>query len=203
VLEDGYRELSELLTPDGADNDTLNDDFGEDDLMLDSAPLTPEEAERVKKVCIFTPLLFIKLSDAQVQRYIRVTNLLHERVYLDLLQPSALETASSSPDFVSTLDKISHQSARFVSVTDEIISCLHSPQDPKTISEYLESLGDVATTLQRLLNQGNFLPKPKEQSLGSVTIQVSEGAQKKAKWFNACLVQVDKLQASLSAEFNA
>ena len=55
VLEDGYRELSELLTPDGTDIDTLNDDFGdEDDLMLDSAPLTAEEVERVKKVCIFT-----------------------------------------------------------------------------------------------------------------------------------------------------
>lgn len=144
---------------------------------------------------------FIKLSDTQVQRYIRVTNLLHERVYLDLLQPSALDIASSSPDFVSTLDEISRQSARFVSVTDEIISCLHSPQDPRTISEYLENLGEVVTTLQRLLNRGNFLPKPKEQSLGSVTIQASEGAQK-AKWFDACLAQVDKLQASLSAEFN-
>ena len=55
MLEDGYRELSELLTPDGADNETLNDDFGDEDgLMLDSAPLTVEEAERVKKVRIFT-----------------------------------------------------------------------------------------------------------------------------------------------------
>lgn len=57
MLEDGYRELSELLTPDGADNDSLNDDFGDEDgLMLDSAPLTTEEAERVNKVCIFTPV---------------------------------------------------------------------------------------------------------------------------------------------------
>ena len=131
-----------------------------------------------------------------------MTNLLHERVYLDLLQPSALKTPSSSPDFVSTLDQISRQSARFVSATDEIISCLHSPQDPKRISEYLENLGEVVTALQKLLNQGNFLPMPKEQSLGSVTIQVSEGAQQKAKWFGACLAQVDKLRASLSAEFN-
>ena len=131
-----------------------------------------------------------------------MTNLLHERVYLDLLQPSALIIAASAPDFVSTLDEISRQSARFASVTDEIISCLHSPQDPKTISEYLENLGEVVTTLQRSLNQGNFLPKPKEQSLGSATTQTSEGAQKKAKWFDTCLAQVDKLQASLSAEFN-
>ena len=60
MLEDGYHELSELLTPDGADDDTLNDDFGDEDgLMLDSAPLTAEEAERVKKVCIIavTPVL--------------------------------------------------------------------------------------------------------------------------------------------------
>ena len=131
-----------------------------------------------------------------------MTNLLHEKVYLDLLQPSALIIASSSPHFISTLDDISRQSTRFVSVTDEIISCLHSPQDPKTISEYLENLGEVVTTLQKLLNQGNFLPNPKEQSLGSVTMQASEGAQKKAKWFDACLAQVDKLQASLSAEFD-
>ena len=125
-----------------------------------------------------------------------MTNLLHERVYLDLLQPSALKVASSSPDFVSTLDEISRQSTRFVSATDEIISCLHSPQDPHTISEHLENLGEVVTTLQRLLSQGNFLPKEQR------AIQASEGAQKKAKWFDACLTQVDKLQASLSADFN-
>jgi len=187
VLEDGYHELSELLTPDGADDDILNDDFGDgDDLMLDSAPLTAEEAERVKKV----------------QRYIRVTNLFHEKVHTDLLQPSTLKIASSAPDFVSILDEISRQSTRFVSVTDEIISCLHSPQDPRTILEHLENLGEVVTTLQRLLYQGRFLPKTKEQSSGSVTIQASEGTQKKAKWFDACLSQVDKLQASLAAEFN-
>ena len=131
-----------------------------------------------------------------------MTNLLHERIYLDLLQPSDLKTASSSQDIVSTLDEISRQSNRFVSVTDEIISCLHSPQDPKAISEHLKFLGEVATTLHRLLNQGNFLPKPKEQSLESAMIQASEVAQKKAKWFDACLAQVDKLQVSLSAEFN-
>ena len=51
VLEDGYRELSELLTPDEVGDDSFDDDFGDEDgLMLDSAPLTAEEAERVKKV---------------------------------------------------------------------------------------------------------------------------------------------------------
>ena len=131
-----------------------------------------------------------------------MTNLLHERVYLDLLQQSALKIASSSPDFVSSLDEISRQSARFVSATDEIISCLHSPQDPKAISGHLKHLGEVAATLQKLLNQGNFLPTPMEQNSESATTQASEGARKKAKWFDTCLAQVDKLQVSLSAEFN-
>ena len=212
MLDDGYRELSELLTSDGAGDDSPDEDFGdEDDLVLDSAPLTAEEAERVKKVCISTPRsCFIKLNDTQVQKYIRVTNLLHERVYVDLLEPSTLKIASSSPTFISALDKISHQSARFVSATDEIISCLHSPQDPKAISEYLEKLEKVATALEGLLDRGNFLPKPEEQSLESqiesMAIQPSGVAQKKAedtrKWFNSCLAQVHKLQASLSAEFN-
>lgn len=210
VLEDGYRELSELLTSGGADHDPLNEDFDEGDLLFDSMPLTTEEAERVKKVCVvFSYSYFIKSSCTQVQRYIRVTNLLHERVYTRLLEPSVLEIASSSPSFVSTLDKISHQSAQFVSATDEIISCLHSPQDPKAISEYLKILGKVATSLKGLLDQGNFLPKPKEQGLesqmGSMTIQASEVAQKKAgdtrKWFNSCLAQIYYLQRSLSAEF--
>ena len=212
VLEDGYRELSELLTPDEVNGDSLDEDFGDEgDLVLDSAPLTAEEAERVKKVRVSTPCsCSIKLDDTQVQRYIRVTNLMHKRVYVDLLEPSALKIASSSPTFVSTLDKISRQSARFVSATDEIISCLHSPQDPNSISENLKSLEKVVTTLQGLLDRGNFLPKPKEQSLESqvesMTIQASGAAQKKAedtqKWFNSCLAQVYKLQVSLCAEFN-
>lgn len=53
VLEDGYRELSELLTSDGADNDSFNEDFDDQDgLVLESVPLTAEETERAKKVCI-------------------------------------------------------------------------------------------------------------------------------------------------------
>jgi hypothetical protein len=212
VLEDGYRELSELLTSDEADNDFLNDDFGDEyDLVLESTPLTASEAERVKKVCIsISCSSFIKLSDTQVQRYIRVTNLFHERVYVDLLKPSALKIASSSPTFISTLDEISRQSTRFVSATDEIVSYLHSPQDPKVISTSLKDLGEVAATLQGLLNRGNFVPKPGEQYLESqmesMTIQASEADQKKGmdtrKWFDTCLAQVDKLQLSLSAEFN-
>ena len=211
VLEDGCRELSELLSSDGTDDDPFNEDSGdEDDLVLDSAPLTVEEAERVKKVCVLISCSYlIKLSDTQVQRYIRVTNLLHERVYVDLLKPSALKIASSSPNFISTLDEISRQSARFVSTTDEIISCLHSPQNPKEVSTSLKNLGEAATTLQTLLNQGDFLPKPREQSLESqmesMTVQTSEAGRKTKdtrKWFDTCLTQIDKLQVSLSAEFN-
>lgn len=211
VLEDGYRELSELLASDGTEDNPFNEDSGdEDDLVLDSAPLTAEEAERVKKVRVLISCSYlIKLSDIQVQRYIRVTNLLHEKVYVDLLKPSALKIASSSPNFISALDEISRQSTRFVSTTDEIISCLHSPQDPKAIPTSLKNLGDVATTLQTLLNQGDFLPKSREQSLESqmesMTVQTSEVGRKTKdtrKWFDTCIAQVDKLQVSLSAEFN-
>lgn len=50
VLEDGYRELSELLTPDGTGDDFLDEDLDGDGLLFDFAPLTAEETERVKKV---------------------------------------------------------------------------------------------------------------------------------------------------------
>ena len=60
VLEDGYRELSELLTPDEVEDDALYEDSGDEDgLMFDSAPLTSEEAERVKKVCASAPVLIL------------------------------------------------------------------------------------------------------------------------------------------------
>ena len=212
VLEDGYRELSELLASEGADNDTLTLDLDDlDGLVLDSTPLSANELERVKKVCISTSCSrCLKLSDAQVQGYIRVTNLLHERVCVDLLKPSALEVVSLSPNFVSTLDEISNQSTRFVSATDEVISCLHSPQDPEAISTSLRNLWEVVDTLHRLLNQGNFLPKPKEQGLESqmesLTIKDSKEKQKKAKdtrrWFGTCFDQAAKLQVSLSAELS-
>jgi len=211
VLEDGYRELSELLTSDGAGIDPLDEDLDDEDgFILDSAPLTTEEVERVKKVCIQPSASSINLSKIQVQRLIRVTNLFHERVCVDLLKPSALKAASSSPNFISNLDQISRQSSRFVSTTDDVISCLHSPQDPKAISVSLQSLGEVVTTSQTLLNQGCFLPKPKEQSLESQMESITVGAPKRdqkkvkdsGKWFDTCLDQIDKLQVSLSAEFN-
>ena len=65
VLEDGYRELSELLTSDGIDGNPFDGDFGDEDvLVLDSAPLTAEEAERVKKVHILISHPYsIKLND--------------------------------------------------------------------------------------------------------------------------------------------
>lgn len=211
VLGDGYRELSELLTSDGAGIDPLDEDLDDEDgLIFDSAPLTTEEAERAKKVCITTSASSINLSKIQVQRLIRVTNLFHERVYIDLLKPSALKAASSSPNFISNLDEISRQSSRFVSATDDIISCLHSPQDPKAISVSLQSLGEVVTTSQTLLNQGGFLPKPKEQGLESQMESMTAGAPKRdqkkvkdsGKWFDTCLDQIDKLRVSLSAEFD-
>ena len=55
VLEDGYRELSELHTSDGTGDDFFDEDFDGDGLVLDSAPLTAEEVERVKKVWILIP----------------------------------------------------------------------------------------------------------------------------------------------------
>ena len=59
VLEDGYHELSELLAFDGTGDDSFNESFSdEDDLILDSSPLTPEEAERAKKVRLVLSLLF-------------------------------------------------------------------------------------------------------------------------------------------------
>jgi cyclin-D1-binding protein 1 len=212
VLDDGYRELSELLTSIEADNDSFNDEDldGQDCLVLESVPLTTEETERVKKVRISTSRSrYLKLSGTQVQRYIRITNLFHERVCVDLLKPSALEV-TSPPNFISTLDKISHQSTQFVSITDEIISCLHSPQDPKAISTSLQSLREVVVALQQLLIQSNLLSKPKEQCLESQiesrTVGGSKAGQKKVKdtrkWFDTCIDQVDKLQVSLSAEFN-
>jgi hypothetical protein len=160
-------------------------------------------------LCLVSCPYSTKLSYIQVQGYIRVTNLLHERIHVDILKPSALKIASSSPNFISTLDEISRQSVQFVAATDEIISCLHSPQDPKAISISLKNLGEVATTLQTLLNQGGFLPEQREQSLESqmelMTVQtptVGRKTKDTRKWFNTCLVQVDKLQVSLSAEFN-
>lgn len=65
MLEDGYRELSELLTSDGIDGNPFDGDFGDEDvLVLDSAPLTAEEAERVKKVHILISHPYsIKLND--------------------------------------------------------------------------------------------------------------------------------------------
>lgn len=207
VLEDGYRELSELLTSDEADTDFFDEGLDDQDgFVLESVPPTAEETERVKKVCFSASRLrYLDLSGVQVQRYIRVTNLFHERVYVNLLKPSNL-TFASPPDLVSTLDEISYQSARFVSTTDDIISCLHSPQDPKAISTSLQDLGGVVVALQRLLIQSDLFPKSREQSLESHIESKTAERQKKVKdtrmWFDTCVDQVDKLQMSLSAEFN-
>ena len=209
VLEDGYRELSEILTSGGTDDDPFGDDSDDEHgLVLESPPLTVKEAERAKKVRILISFsCCFELRGAQVQRYLHITNLFHQKVYVDILEPSALELASSFPNFISTLDEISLKSAQFVSATDEIISCLHSPQDPNAISVSLGILGEVLSAIQKLLNQNHFIPKEHslESQMESVTTGTSKAGKKKAKdirkWFDTCLDQVDKFKVSLSAEF--
>lgn len=140
------------------------------------------------------------LSPPQVHQVLRLTTLLHKRIFLDLLA-----FPSSAP--VSTFDTLLVQSNLLLSTSDDLVAALYTPQDLAYVYKEILQLAEIATSLQTQISV--LLPVTDELENQLHTLSVDDGnpvatssspPKKKAdkKWFDTCVDQIVRLCVSLS-----
>ncbi|KAG2063817.1 hypothetical protein BDR04DRAFT_1185984 [Suillus decipiens] len=209
ALEDSLREVSEMIDRaegsegDGVDDDDDDDDDGWDELGLDDteAKMDKDELARAKNVqhlsAIFQTVLF-KHAICQVHSVLRLTTLLHKRIFLDLLSSAP---TPSPPNFA--LDALIMQSHALFAASDELVSSLYIPQNPAAIRKESLALLDIINGLQLQLRI--FFPDTSslEQQLSRLSIEGDKSASTPGnttadkKWFDICFEQVTKTSANL------
>ncbi|OJA19054.1 hypothetical protein AZE42_06307 [Rhizopogon vesiculosus] len=205
ALEDSLREVSEMI--EGAEkshegNHTEDDDDnGWDELGLgDTAKMDKDELARTKNVQ-HLPIIFNQLFlnvPFQVHSILRLTTLLHKRIFLDLLS----STPTSPPPNI-VLDALLLQSHALLAASDELVSSLYVPQNPASIRKDSLALLDIINALQLQLRI--FFPDTSslEQQLSGLSIDQSTSTPSKPKadkkWFDICFDQVIKTSANLAA----
>jgi len=129
--------------------------------------MVPEELDRTKKV----------------HGILRLTQLLHKRVLRDILS-----TSGDSPSN-ATLDGLSSLSHMLLSASDELVSTLYTPQDPRNIETELRSFRKIISDFQASLVKPDAL----ETQLEHLSLENKNGS----KWFDTCFVQLYKAADAL------
>ncbi|KAG1782491.1 hypothetical protein EV702DRAFT_1041319 [Suillus placidus] len=207
ALEDSLREVSEMIDgAEGSESDDIegdNLDDGWDQLGLGDTGLKMDKDElaRAKNVqhlsATFKSPLF-KRTICQVHSVLRLTTLLHKRIFLDLLSSTP---TSPPPSFA--LDALLLQSHALLAASDELVSSLYIPQNPATIRKESLALLDIINGLQLQLRI--FFPDTSslEQQLSGLSIEGDKSASTPSKptadkkWFDICFDQVTKTSANL------
>ncbi|KAG1875298.1 hypothetical protein C8R48DRAFT_692093 [Suillus tomentosus] len=188
ALEDSLRELSEMIDgAEGSDSDDVDGDDiddGWDELGLGDAgeKMDKDELARTKNV----------------HSVLRLTTLLHKRIFLDLLS-----SAPTPPPPSFALDALLLQSHALLAASDELVSSLYIPQNPATIRKESLALLDIINGLQLQLRI--FFPDTSslEQQLSGLSIEGDKSASTPNKptadkrWFDLCFDQVTKISANL------
>ncbi|KAL0946898.1 hypothetical protein HGRIS_013062 [Hohenbuehelia grisea] len=186
-IEDGVRELSEMIAEAEAEDDENGGDGGEDEDDWgsdgwDELGLSPSR----------------KMDQTELARskkgfaLLRFASLLHKRILQDILNSS--DTSAPIP----TLDTLPRHSQALLSASDDLIAALYVPQDPENIRAELEAFSKVTSALQESL-AAFFPPSPpieiqlagmKLEENGSQVAQ--QGGSSSAKWFVNCFKQITK-----------
>ncbi|KAG2157101.1 hypothetical protein DEU56DRAFT_4495 [Suillus clintonianus] len=188
ALEDGLREVSEMIDgaegneSDDVDDDDDDDGWGELGLADSGAKMDKDELARAKNV----------------HSVLRLTTLLHKRIFLDLLS----FTPTPPPPSVA-LDALLLQSHALLAASDELVSSLYAPQNPATIRKESLALLGIVNALQMQLRI--FFPDTAsiEQQLSALSIEGDKSASTPSKptadkkWFDLCFDQVTKTSANL------
>ncbi|KAF5391385.1 hypothetical protein D9757_001894 [Collybiopsis confluens] len=175
-LEDGIREVEEMLQ-DAQSEANPEEDDGWDELGIGpSKPLTEEESKRAAKVL----------------NVLRLCNVLHKKVISDVLSgpPSSLSN--------NFLDKLASLSPTLLSTSDELISTLDSPHDVNSITAELSAVQRIVDDIRNLLSSLKTDP-----DLNALTGQlagtsltekaaVPTNRNPREKWLNACFDQITK-----------
>lgn len=107
----------------------------------------------------------------------RLTQLLHKRVLRDIL------STSQEPPSNATLDSLSSLSHTLLSASDELVSTLYTPQDPRNVETELRSFRKIISDFQASLVKPGLETQLENLSLGN---------DNKSKWFDTCFVQLYK-----------
>ncbi|KIK47042.1 hypothetical protein CY34DRAFT_799738 [Suillus luteus UH-Slu-Lm8-n1] len=189
ALEDSLREVSEMIDEaegsEGDDVDGNNVDDGWDELGLGDtgAKMDRDELARAKNV----------------YSVLRLTALLHKRIFMDLLSSAP---TPSPPSFA--LDALLLQSHALLAASDEVVSSLYIPQNPATIRKETLALLDIINGLQLQLRI--FFPDTSslEHQLSGLSIEGDDKSTSTPskptadkKWFDICFDQVTKTSANL------
>ncbi|KAG1891006.1 hypothetical protein F4604DRAFT_1703824 [Suillus subluteus] len=185
ALEDSLREVSEMIDgAEGSENDDVDDGWDELGLGDTGAKMDGDELARAKNV----------------HSVLRLTTLLHKRIFLDLL--SSTPTPPGPPPSLA-LDALLLQSHALLAASDELVSSLYIPQNPATIRKESLALLDIINGLQLQLRI--FFPDTSslEQQLSGLSIEGDKSAPTPSKltadkkWFDLCFDQVTKTSANL------
>ncbi|KAI3610864.1 hypothetical protein WG66_007027 [Moniliophthora roreri] len=184
-LEDGTRELKELIESAG-DEGFGDEDDGWDELGLGGTePLSSEEAERASKASLFSE------GYCNIHLILRLVALLHKKVASDLLVRS---TDVLTPSH-SSLDELPALSRAILSASDEVIAALHPPQDQPVLKHELDAYRQVLQDLKKCVYQ--FLPEEAvEDQIERLTFKNGSGSRgkktSKRRWFDSCFEQIFK-----------
>lgn len=209
ALEDSLREVSEMIDgAEGSEGDDIggnNVDDGWDELGLGDTGVKMDRdelarAKNVQHLSVTFKLAPFKRTICQVYSVLRLTALLHKRIFMDLLSSAP---TPSPPSFA--LDALLLQSHALLAASDEVVSSLYIPQNPATIRKESLALLDIINGLQLQLRI--FFPDTSslEQQLSGLSIggddkSTSTPTSKPTadkKWFDICFDQVTKTSANL------
>ncbi|KAF8559574.1 hypothetical protein OG21DRAFT_1502818 [Imleria badia] len=177
-LEDNLQEIATMIKDAQSDDQPDQLDDGWDDIGL--APSTKMDEHELARA-------------NNVHQLLRLTTLLHKRIFLDLLAHP-----SSAP--VSAFDSLLVQSNLLLSTSDDLVAAFYSPHDIAYIRVQILELAKIATSIQTQL--AVFLPVTDELANRLKALNVgnapSSPAKKKAdkKWFDTCVDQIVRLCSS-------
>ncbi|KAF8447966.1 hypothetical protein L210DRAFT_794150, partial [Boletus edulis BED1] len=163
-LEDNLKELATLIKDAQSDNPV---DDGWDDIGLGHTEKMDEH----------------ELARANnIHQLLRLTTLLHKRIFLDLLAHP-----SSAP--VSAFDDLLLQSNQLLATSDDLVAALYTPHDPADIREQILELAEITTALQTQL--AIFLPNDLTDQLRALNIDTAPTKKiADKKWFDTCVDQI-------------
>ncbi|KAJ3725955.1 hypothetical protein C8R42DRAFT_422190 [Lentinula raphanica] len=182
-LEDGIKEVGEMIEDAQSDKDFDFEDGWEELGIEPSKPLTGQEMEVAKKVLIV----------------LRLCSLLHGKVISDILS-----SQTSLPN--TFLDDLAAISPALLSSSDELISTLDSPQDMDCVRTELMVLqrviDDIRNQLATLNNEPNTLAAVhKDTSPDEVSVSANRSLRE--RWFNGCFYQIARaIQSVLDVTAN-
>ncbi|KAG6333876.1 hypothetical protein ID866_5219 [Astraeus odoratus] len=190
-LEDGLAEVARMIEE--AEQDNTDEQATEDDLDdgWDELGLGPTSSMNKDELA--------RANSVQYSAHIlRLTTLLHKRVFMDVLSSIPSESVSNV-----MYDSLLQHSHSLLEASDELVATLYAPQDPASVRQEVVALMTVVGMLHTHLQAFFPVTNGLEMQLNQLSIQDSTSVpkpreKKKAdkKWFDTCFEQISRLSTT-------